>query len=850
MPRTLLTDKITLTRNDGSSVTFSITEHIGSGASCVVYHAVCDDKTEHLLKEYYPVHLDIERSSEGTLVVPAHQKEDFEAGLTAFKNGSERQKDVRLSEKLKNFTSNIQGYYCGNGTAYIDMTCFNGRTYNNVGNESLYTLMVRMRTLTQVIGYYHNAGLLHLDIKPENIYVRPEEETAEDVMLFDFDSVVEIEKIKESSALSFTKTWAAPEQLLPYKRDSICKATDLFPIGEMIFTKIYGRHSTQSERRSFAKYQLDHEWEIFKNVNPRVFPLIQELFSHTICATPARRYQTADELMEQLDKIIPLADPKEPYLKSSLPAVQDFFVGREDEIEKIHCMLQDNRILFLHGIGGIGKSELAKHYAAEHRDDYDAIIFAPYVSDVTMLLQDDTAIPLYNFAQYPEEKPEEYCARKLRKLRELCDKRTLFIVDNLDREDYPDLNKLLDLDCKLLITTRMDFSDYGYGQQLYLDALRNRDSIREIFRKYYTKPLTEEESSCMEQIIDLVAGHTMTVELLAKQMMAGRVKPEKMLEKLQDGGISESGKEKVRSGKDGVLSAQSAYDHIRTLFDLFGLNEDERYILANLSLIPYTGISVELFHDLCDLKDYEGVNQLVVEGWVRLDKERDYISLHPLMTEIIRDSNDDSSVFEKFTKAYILHLRNRDSTDDVDYLKHKEDNLINIWLINVIERNEYCTPFFGVLLNEIGGKLYAIHRYDLALKACNLSTKISMECTSAKNYNYNIIESMAQTALIKATIGAEQNNPVIIKEAVNIYLESINNFNALGLNEYPNVYQEIATLYNYIAMAYEDLEEIDNARDMYNKGISIYIERTILTSDDYIANTASTRPSARSKLAT
>ena len=193
MPRTLLTDNITLTREDGSSVSFRITEHLGSGASSVVYHAVCEDKTEHLLKEYYPLLLNIERCDDGALVVPDNQKDAFNAGLCSFKNGTERQKDVRLSEKLKNFTSNVQGYYLGNGTAYIDMTCFSGRTYDKVENESLYTLMIRMRTLAKVIGDYHNAGLLHLDIKPENIYVRPEEETAEDVMLFDFDSVVEIE---------------------------------------------------------------------------------------------------------------------------------------------------------------------------------------------------------------------------------------------------------------------------------------------------------------------------------------------------------------------------------------------------------------------------------------------------------------------------------------------------------------------------------------------------------------------------------------------------------------------------------------------------------------------------------
>lgn len=616
---------------------FMLREEIGRGASCIVYHAVGSDNTEHLLKEYYPKHLELQRDGSGNIVVPADKAKAFEQGLIRFRTGCDRQKSVRLSnEGLKNFTCNVQGYYKANGTEYIDMTCFNGQTYDHVQEKSVYNLMLRMRTLAQVIGNYHKAGLLHLDIKPENIFVRPESETVEDVMLFDFDSVTPISELAATKALSCTKTWCAPEQLLHEKRSSICPATDLFAIGEIVFVQLFGRHSEKEERRSFVtRYSYDYNAEIFKDMNPKVFPLLDDLLHHTICGVVGKRYRSSDELIAKLDEIIKIAHPEIPYLKSSLPAVQDFFVGRENEIKDIHQKLSENDILFLHGIGGIGKSELAKRYALEHKNDYDTIIFVPYVSNVNTLLRDDNSISLYHFSPHPEEKQEEYCIRKLHKLRELCDERTLFIVDNLDREDDPDLKKLFGLDCKMLITTRIDFSEYGYGRQLSLGALCDRDSIRKIFNKHYTKPLTAEENDCVEQIIDRVAGHTMIMEILAKQMMAGRVKPNKMLAKLQEGGIFESGKERVHSGKDGVLSAQSVSEHIQALFDLSEINEDERYILADLSLIPYTGISTELFYDWCELQDYECINNLVVKGWVRLDKHTDYVSLHPLIGDLV-----------------------------------------------------------------------------------------------------------------------------------------------------------------------------------------------------------------------
>lgn len=830
MSRILLKDNVTLCREDGSSVKFHIKAHIGSGASCVVYHAVCEDKTEHLLKEYYPRNLDLERNDDGVLVVPEHKREIFDKGLQRFRNGNERQKEVRLSENLKNFTSNVQGYFYGNGTEYIDMTVFAGRTYDKVENETLHDLMIRMRTLAQVIGYYHDEGLLHLDIKPDNIFVRPENETVEDVMLFDFDSVIEKSNKMTVPALSYTKDWAAPEQLLPYRRNFICEATDLFSIGEIIFTKIFGRHSTQAERRSFAEYDIDYNIDIFKNVNPQVVPFIKELFRHTLCAVPTRRYQTANELIEQLDKIVALSDPKEPFIKKGALSLAGFFTGRDTEIESIHEKFKETDTIFLSGIGGIGKSELAKHYAKTYENEYDAIIFAPFVNNIQMMITDDNYVPIYNFSQYPEEKPDEYFARKMRKLGELCDNRTLIIVDNLDAKGDDNLNKLLGLGCKMLVTTRADFSDVYSNSQIDIDVLADPFSV---FNEYYKKPLSEDDRKCVDEIIEIVCGHTMTVELLAKQMMAGRVKPDKMLEKLKNGGISDSGREKVRTTKDGKLAMQSMYDHIQALFDLSELDENEKQVLAPLALIPHTGISTEIFCEWCNLGGFDTINELVAEGWVRCDRERDYISLHSLLSEIFLDNTDNTTVFEGLIKAYTSHLRERNSADNINNQDHCEDSKINVHLLNLIERYNFENSFFEILLNGIGGELFIVHQYDLALKACELATKIAIKNNPAKSYA--VTESISQMALVKASIGAERKDSTAIREAIDIYLQAIENHKAFEENEYPDNYEEIATLYSYAGMAYEDLEEIDSAREMYSKGISIYSERLVLSADDYLS---------------
>lgn len=641
MSRNLLKGTITLFRKDESEKQFHIQKHIGSGASCLVYRAVCDDNTEHLIKEYYPRDLNLERKADGSLDIPDAKKEQFKEGEERFEKSVELQTNIRLSEGLKNYTSNVQEILYGNNTVYVDMTVIAGRTYEKVKEETLYTLMQRMKTLTEVIGRYHDAGLLHLDIKPENIFVRPEGETVEDILLFDCDSVIEKENIKNVQTLFYTKDWAAQEQILPYKRENICEATDFFSIGEIIFTKIFGRHSTQAERRSFADYDIDCNAEIFKNVNPKVFPLLKDFFRHTICAVVSRRYQAAKDMIAVLNEIIKLSAPKEPYLISSQVKPVDFFIGRDNELAAIHKSLQEKDILFLSGIGGIGKSELARNYAKIHKDngDYDTILFATYGGSLMTMINNDSNIYIANFERLSAEEEESYYCRKFRKLKELVDKRTLFVIDNLNEDEFDSKAKkqwtdILNLDCKLLVTTRQ--KEWGYDV-LEIGVLSDSDKFK-LFEKYCGIK-DDNDRAAVHEIIDYVNGHTLTVELIAKQTGAGFSTPVKMFDKLKEG-MAKIGTE-IYFTKDNEQHRATAFNHITALFNIANLNDKEKYVLANMSLIPLTGIKAKLFGEWCELEDFNAVNTLINGGWlIRVD---DVIKMHPVINEVARTIFDDGN---------------------------------------------------------------------------------------------------------------------------------------------------------------------------------------------------------------
>ena len=638
---------------------FVIREIVGRGASCVVYRADFYNEfgrvSEHLLKEYNPKDINMCRDDEDCLLVNSESDmKKFEQGLSNFIEGYKKQELLRRNAELKNYTANVQNLYEGYGTIFIDMNVTEGMSYANVTEKSLYNLAKRMKVLAQVVGEYHRNGYLHLDLKPNNIYVRPEKETCEDVLLFDFDSLIRKEDIVKGTRVSYTDAWAPLELTSSSRRGLICEATDVFSLGEIFFEKLMGRHSGIRERRSFSKYEYDFESDILKNVNPKVTVLLDELFRKTLCNTVSERYQSVDSLVTIFEEIIKISNPNEPYLKSSCPEPQEFFIGRDKELSDIHSMLMESKVLFLSGMGGIGKSELAKNYAKLYKDDYDVVVFVPYVSNLISAFGSDEVFPIYNVFKYPEEKMDEYCKRKFRKIKELCDERTLIIVDNFDLTEDDMLEEILKFNCKILFTTRKDFSEYNRTQKV-IDTIEDKNVQVDIFKKYYTKELSDTDELYVKEIIEIVAGHTMTIELLAKQMMAGRVKPDKMLERLKETGISESGNEKVAISKDDKLRRGSAYEHIRVVFDLAELNEEEKNILSNLALMPYTGVLTELFVEWCGLAGFEVINRLVLNGWITNINDKKNICLHPIISEMVLSNVDNIECNWKKMFKYIIN---------------------------------------------------------------------------------------------------------------------------------------------------------------------------------------------------
>lgn len=614
---------------------YQILEMLGRGANTIAYLAHCHSgelKYKCILKEYAP-----------------QNNDDFDTGKQRFIEGGKTQNKIRQLSALNNQTPPVFHIFETNGTAYIDVACYNGTTLDKLYSLSLPQYMALCETISKTVGYYHKSGYLCLDLKPENIFVlqnTPEDTITQLVEFIDFDSIHDLNNA-DSKAFSYTRDWAAPEQLDPYQFGKIGKSSDIYTVGELVFFLIFGRHSADNEHRGFSRYQFEKcKREYLRYIDrPDIQALFTKLFRGTLRSSAANRFKSIDEVTAILGKLVSELDRKD-YIIPVLPAVSPDFVGRDAELKTIAEKLNDGRVLYITGVGGIGKSTLVRKYISIHKTEYDAIVYLEYDGDFVHTFCDDMQLQINTVSRQDNESLSDYFARKLKALKSICtDKRVLFIVDDFSGMVGKELSRIINSGYDTLIVTRNKPPKNSFAV-MEVNALTNKSELFKLIKLNIDRQLTKSEQSCFEEIISLVQGHILVLELIARQIAAGRLDVHRALELIRENGFSRFSGEKIGNYKDGEEVYDTLSAIISALFDAGTVSEYARLTLKTLALLNVRGLETDLVQKFFPDIQPEIVKKLSSEGWL-YDDER--IRLHPVIAETVRSwewNTDDVSVMD------------------------------------------------------------------------------------------------------------------------------------------------------------------------------------------------------------
>jgi serine/threonine protein kinase/Tfp pilus assembly protein PilF len=174
------------------------------------------------------------------------------------------------------------------------------------------------------LAHAHERGILHRDLKPANILLTDDGQP----MLLDFNLSADSKGREGAAAASIggTLPYMSPEHLEAFcgKRCPVDERSDLYSLGVILYELLAGKPPFTAHPR-FSRAVLDRmiadrrqQAPRLRQHNPAVSPAVESIIRHCLESDPARRYQNARQLQEDVERHLqhlPLRHAPEPSLK-------------------------------------------------------------------------------------------------------------------------------------------------------------------------------------------------------------------------------------------------------------------------------------------------------------------------------------------------------------------------------------------------------------------------------------------------------------------------------------------------------------------------------------------------------
>jgi hypothetical protein len=332
----------------------------------------------------------------------------------------------------------------------------------------------------------------------------------------------------------------------------------------------------------------------------------------------------------------------DPY---NLPGTAVNFVGREQELSRIHQAFQQSSPIVLSGMGGSGKTELALQYAWQHKGDYPAGICWINV------LNSDPGLAILFFAR-------EYLGLNIPNQGTLSERvrycwqnwpegNALIIFD--DVRDYDQITSYLppgkESRFRVLITTRFSYLGVSLST-INLDVLTAAQAL-DLLQTYLGKERLTAELEAAKQLCQCLGYLPLGLQLLGSFLRQATTETlANIKEKFPKKGLKylNSDKEEVRS--------------IKTILDLSWqlLETEEQKLALCLSLFASAPFPNRLIISLFSDEAKDEIEKWLTDSLVKLNLLKslgnEWYQLHPLIRLYLREKLEGSEIANTAKSRY------------------------------------------------------------------------------------------------------------------------------------------------------------------------------------------------------
>jgi eukaryotic-like serine/threonine-protein kinase len=303
---------------------YRIVKKIASGGFSIVYLAYDEDGNAVAIKEYLPSSLALRQPGELTPLISADNLPAFRIGLKCF--FEEGRALARISHP--NVVS-VVNFFRANDTVYMVMAYESGRSLQDhilrrrdKGERPLVSERFIRKMFNQVMNglrEVHANKLLHLDLKPANVYLRMDGTP----ILLDFGAARQTLRTDLPKLYPmYTPGFAAPE--LYSKNGNLGPWTDIYGIGASMFACMVGAPPQAADQRQANDKMEDHLRKLEGMYSNELIQVIR----WSLRVDPLERPQSVFALQKALREPVPEKKEADNLLERFAGKLRGLFGGK------------------------------------------------------------------------------------------------------------------------------------------------------------------------------------------------------------------------------------------------------------------------------------------------------------------------------------------------------------------------------------------------------------------------------------------------------------------------------------------------------------------------------------------
>jgi eukaryotic-like serine/threonine-protein kinase len=187
------------------------------------------------------------------------------------------------------------------GTYYIAMQYIEGPTLKQMIDSGLRPeqAVALIRQVLEAARFAHRHGVVHRDLKPQNVIVDSEGKA----VVTDFGIArAGVSEITQTGSVMGTPHYLSPEQAQGF---DVTAVSDLYSIGVILYEALTGRVPFEGESAvAVAMKQVSQTPQRPSSINPRVSPALDATVMRALEKDPGERFQSADAFIAALDAAI------------------------------------------------------------------------------------------------------------------------------------------------------------------------------------------------------------------------------------------------------------------------------------------------------------------------------------------------------------------------------------------------------------------------------------------------------------------------------------------------------------------------------------------------------------------